>query len=497
MKNINNALSTKNADAEKKLAEAKKNAEILVKNALNEAKKLAVSETREFEKLQHEKNLELERLEKRIQKREESLEKRGQNFEQKEQELAQKMKILEREEEALRKTLKEAQDNLAQSQRDLEIVANLSIEDARDELKKLVEQDVQKSIARDLRMIEEETRKTADEKARGVLATSIQRLANEFVADSCVSVITLPNDDMKGRIIGREGRNIRAIEQATGVDLIIDDTPEAILISCFNPIRREIAKVSIERLIADGRIHPSRIDEIVQKVTGEFDQIIQEAGEKSSFDCGITGLHGDLITALGKLKFLTTGGQSVLQHSIETAQIAGIMAAELGIDARLAKRAGLFHDIGKSLSEETEGNHSQVGAEFLEKYGEPKEVIEAAFKHHQDMTHGLNLITILVQAANNLSNFRPGAKREFLEKSIARLEDMENVVESFKEVEQAFVMRSGKEVRVMVSPKVFDDKAVTILAKSVAKTLRKDFNQPGNQIKITMIREQRATDIAR
>jgi ribonuclease Y len=301
---------------------------------------------------------------------------------------------------------------------------------------------------------------------------------------------------MKGRIIGREGRNIRAIEQSTGVDLIIDDTPEAIIISCFNPIRREIAKVAIERLVQDGRIHPARIDEVVQKVTTEFDQMIREAGERASFECGIEGMTPELVVALGKLKYRTAGGQSVLQHSVETAQIAGVIAAELDLNVRLAKRAGLLHDIGKALDEETEGHHASVGAQFAQKLGEPPEVVEAIAKHHMEYAQSVNPITVVVQIANQLSTYRPGARKDFLEKAIGRLKDMETLVAEIPGVDQAYVIRSGREVRAMVAPTVMEDEAVSVLARSVAKRIRSDLNYPG-QVKVTMVREQRVTSIAK
>jgi ribonuclease Y len=496
MRALAQELKIKHAEAEKGLIEARLQAEELVKKALREAKDVALNEGKEFERVQREKNLEVKKIELRIQKRAETLEKKASQLDQKEKELIQKIEVLEKEESKVQETLKKSEMVLEESKARLETIARLSQEEARDQLKKAIESEVRKAASIEIRAAEEEARKVSEERARSIIATSIQRIANEFVTDSTVSVIMLPTDDMKGRIIGREGRNIRTIEQATGVDLIIDDTPEAVIISCFNPIRREIAKTALERLVADGRIHPARIEEIVQKTKNEFEQMIREAGERSSFDCGITGLHPELIQALGKLKYMTTGGQSVLQHSIETAQIAGIIAAELNLDVRLAKRAALLHDIGKSLDEESEGNHSHVGALFLQKYCEASEVIESAAKHHIEYLHGVSPITVIVQAANTLSNFRPGARKEFLEKAIDRLREMESTVESFDGVEQAFVIKSGREVRAMVSPTVLDDEAVTLIAKSVAKKLRNELHQSTN-IKVTMIREQRATHLAK
>lgn len=486
----------KRHEAEQKLAEARRESDQLVKNALKEAKDLAIREGRDFERVQREKNNELKRVEQRIQKREQTLDAKGKQLEQKELELKQKEELVEREERRAADAVKAAERALKDSQEKLENVAGMSVEEARQQLIKSLESEARRSIASEVKSIEDEARRTAEDRARGIIATSIQRLTNEFVTDACVSVISLPSDDMKGRIIGREGRNIRAIEQATGVDIIIDDTPEAVIISCFNPIRREIAKVAIERLVADGRIHPARIDEVVQKVTNEFNQMVLESGEKAAFECGIQGLHPELITALGKLKFRTSGQQSLLQHSVETAEIAGLMAGELQLNVRMAKRAALLHDIGKALDEETEGHHADVGAQLAERCGESKEVIEAILKHHADNLHGVNPIVVVVQAANNLSSFRPGARKDFLEKSVGRMREMEDVVQSFQGVDQAYVMKSGREIRAMVSPAVMDDAAVTMLAKSVAKKIRSDLNYPG-QVRVTMIRETRVTQLAK
>ena len=496
LKKINKELKNKKEENEKKLNEAKKYSDELVKKALFEAKQIALNENRDFEKRQKEKNQELQKMESLLNKREIELDEKSKSLESKRTELKQRFELLEKEESQVQRNIAITKDKLDKSQKELELIANLSIEDAREKLTSLIKTDVERNIAKEIRAFEDDARKASEDKARSIIATSIQRLANEFVAESCVSVISLPSDDMKGRIIGREGRNIRAIEQATGVDLIIDDTPEAILISCFNPIRREIAAISLERLLADGRIHPSRIEEIVQKVTSEFDQIIQETGERSAFDMGFTDFHPEIITNLGKLKFLTTGGQSVLQHSLEVSEISGRIASEIGSNVKLAKRAGLLHDIGKSLNEDHDGNHAEVGAKFLKEKGESQEVIEAVLKHHSNYLHGTQIYTSIVQSANLLSNFRPGAKKEFLEKAISRLKEMEGIIEGFDEIENAYVIRSGREVRAFVSSRILDDKAVTILAKKVAKSLKKDVNSPG-PIKVTMIREQRVTEVAK
>jgi ribonuclease Y len=483
-------------EVEKNLSEAKEMADRMVKEALAEAKDIATRENREFDKTQREKNNELQKSEKRLQKREEALDKRQEQCETREKEHQTQLDKLARDEKRALESIQMAESVLAESRAKLETVACLSMEQARQELMKSMENDARKAVAAEVKIIEDEARRTSEERAKSIISTSIQRLANEFVSDATVSVITLPSDDMKGRIIGREGRNIRAIEQATGVDLIIDDTPEAVIISCFNPVRREIAKVAIERLIGDGRIHPARIDEVVKKVQAEFETIAREAGERAAFECGVQGLHSELILALGRLKYRTTGQQAVLQHSIETSQIAGTLAAELDMNAKLAKRAGLLHDIGRSLDEDVGGNHAEAGHQLAQRYGEPPEVLEAILKHHQDHLHGTNPICVLVQAANQLSASRPGARKDFLERSIERLRDMEKTVNAFPEVDHAFVIRSGREIRAMVSPTVLDDDSVTMLARQVARRIRSDANHQG-QVRVTMIRETRVTQVAK
>lgn len=496
MKAQSRDIEKKRVEAERKLREARREAEDKVKEALGEAKRLAVKESKDFERDQKDKSSELSKLEKRFQKREEQLERKAAALQEKEDTLRKQSELVEREEERASAALRHAERILKESQEKLENVAGLSLDDARELLKESVLADVRSETASEVRQIEEEARRTAEERSKAIIATALQRMTNEFVADACVSVVSLPSDDMKGRIIGREGRNIRAIEQATGVDLIIDDTPEAVILSCFNPVRREIAKVSIERLLADGRVHPARIDEIVQKVKSEYDQMIQDAGERAGFEVGIQGLHPEMIRSLGMLKYMTSGGQSLLQHSVETAQIAGILAAELDLNVRLAKRAGLLHDLGKAFDETVEGNHAEVGADFLKKMGESPEVVEAVRRHHVDNLQGVHPLAVVVQAANALSTFRPGARKEFLEKAIGRLRELEGAIGEVQGIEQAFVIKAGREIRALVSPTVFDDAAVTVLAKSVARRIRDDLRYPG-PVKVTMVREQRTTQLAK
>jgi ribonuclease Y len=489
-------IEKRRVDAERKLREARRDGEDKVKEALNEAKRIAIKETREFERDQKDKTGELSKLEKRFQKREEQLDRKAATLTEKEEVLRKQSELVEREEERAAQALKNAERILKESQQKLENVAGLSLDEARELLKESILTEVRQETASEVRQIEDEARRTAEERSKSIIATALQRMTNEFVADACVSVVALPSDDMKGRIIGREGRNIRAIEQATGVDLIIDDTPEAVILSCFNPVRREIAKVSIERLLADGRVHPARIDEIVQKVKAEYDQMIQEAGERAGFEVGIQGLHPEIVRSLGTLKFMTSANQSILQHSVETAQIAGILAAELDLNVRVAKRAGLLHDIGKAFDETIEGNHAEIGADFLKKLGEAPEVVEAVRRHHVENLQGVNPLAVVVQAANSLSSFRPGARKDFLEKAIGRMRELEGAVAQVQGIEQVYVVKAGREVRALVSPSVFDDSAVTTLAKTVARRIRDDLRYPG-PVKVTMVREQRSTHLAK
>jgi ribonuclease Y len=328
------------------------------------------------------------------------------------------------------------------------------------------------------------------------VSLAVQRISGEYVSDSTITVVALPSEDLKGRIIGREGRNIRAIEQATGVDLIIDDTPEAVIISCFNPVRREIAKLTIERLIGDGRIHPARIEETVKRVMSEFDLVIREQGEQASFDTGITDLHPELVMALGKLKYRTAGQQSVLQHSIETAHICGIIAGEMGLNVKKAKRCGLLHDIGKAVDQETEGHHSDIGADFCQRYQESSEVVEAIRLHHQEDLNNATPYAVVLYAANSLSANRPGARKEILETYVKRLADMEKVVRDFGGINEAFVIQAGREVHAIVNPMQVNDQQVIDLSSSIAHKMRQELTFPG-QVRVTVIRESKFVDYAK
>jgi ribonucrease Y len=343
--------------------------------------------------------------------------------------------------------------------------------------------------------MEEEARETADKKGKEVLALAMQRYAGEYVAERSVSVVTLPSDEMKGRIIGREGRNIRALEAATGIDLIIDDTPEAVILSGFNPVRREVAKLSLQKLIADGRIHPGRIEEVVAKSQEEIDQVIKEAGDQAAFDLGVHGIHPEILKLIGRLKFRTSYSQNVYQHSLEVAFLCGIMAAELGINVKQAKRAGLLHDLGKAVDHEIEGSHAVIGADIAKKYGESPKIVHAIMAHHEDEKPS-TVLAILVQAADALSGARPGARREMMETYVKRLDDLERIATSFDGVTNSFAIQAGREIRVMVASELVSDDRALFLAKDIAKKIESEMTYPG-QIKVNVIRETRATEYAR
>lgn len=378
----------------------------------------------------------------------------------------------------------------------LEEIASMSQEEAKRNLIQSLEAKARIEAESTIQQIEEEARREGERRAQSTVSLAVQRVSSDYVNDSTVTVVGLPNDEMKGRIIGREGRNIRAIEQATGVDLIIDDTPEAIILSCFNPIRREVAKLSIEKLIADGRIHPARIEETVKKVMQEFDQVILEGGEQAAFDTGITDLHPELLSYLGKLKFRTAGQQTVLQHAVEVAHICGIMAGEMGTDVKQAKRCGLLHDIGKAVDQETEGHHALIGAELCRKHNESAPIIEAIESHHSDHLTHAGPLTVILNAANILSSNRPGARKEVLETYVKRLNQMESMVTDFSGIDKAFIIQAGREIRAMVKPVGINDDQVLRLSSDIAFRLRKELTFPG-QVKVTVLRESKYVDYAK
>jgi ribonuclease Y len=475
--------------------EAKKEADSIKKEAILQAKESLLKTKAEFEREARERKAELDKLEARLRSKEENQEKRIDMLVQKESNIENREKGLQQKENALHEKHERMNRILDEQKEKLEKIAGITSEEAKAHLIQSLEAEAKREAAILIRKAEEEAKRTADKKAQEIIAYSIQRYAGDFVAESTVSVVNLPTDEMKGRIIGREGRNIRAIEAATGVDLIIDDTPEAVVLSAFDPVRREVAKISLERLISDGRIHPGRIEDVVKKVQSEVDKIIQETGERASFDVGAHDVHPELITLLGKLKYRSSFSQNVLQHSIEVAHLTGMMASELGLDVREAKRAGLLHDIGKAVDHKLEGTHAELGADFAKRFGEPERIIEAIATHHDDGRNN-NLLGVLVQVADTLSAARPGARREMLETYVKRLQELEGIARSFNGVESCFAIQAGREIRILVrNEKISDDESV-ILCKDIVKKIESELTYPG-QIKVTVIRETRVTDFAR
>ncbi len=482
-------------ESQKILEEARKEADQIVKLALSESKEDSRRRKKLFEDEAKKRKDEISKLEKKIKEREITLTNRLSSLDLREKNLENKEKKLEQEEKRNIRLIAESELLIEKNQKMLERVANQSAEEARKELVQLLEDDARKEVQKIVRTLEQDAHRDANNKAIEIISLAVQRMAGEYVNDATVTVVSLPNEEMKGRIIGREGRNIRAIEQATGVDLIIDDTPEAVIISCFNPIRREIAKITLERLIADGRIHPARIEETASRIEREFDSMTKEYGEQAAFDVGITDLHPELINLLGKLRFRTAGLQSVLQHSIETAHICGIIAAELNLDIKKAKRAGLLHDIGKALDQEVEGHHAEVGAQIVKKYGESDSIAEAIRSHHKDPLLVASSLTVILSAANVLSTKRPGARKETLATYVKRLEDMETLVRGSKGVENSFVLQAGREIRALVVPELTSDDDVRDLSYALATKLRKELTFPG-QIRVTVLKENKFVEYA-
>ena len=430
----------------------------------------------------------MQRYEKRVLSKEENVEKKAETLEKKEADLV-------RRENLLSKRSAEVEAQYEQGIQELERISGLTSEQAKEYLLKSVEEDVKHDTAKLIKELENKAKEEADKKARDLVVTAIQRCAADHVAETTVSVVQLPNDEMKGRIIGREGRNIRTLETLTGVELIIDDTPEAVVLSGFDPIRREVARVALERLIVDGRIHPARIEEMVEKAQKEVENNMREEGEAACLEVGIHGIHPELIKLLGKMKFRTSYGQNALKHSIEVAQLSGLLASELGLDVRLAKRAGLLHDIGKSVDHDMEGTHVQLGAELCKKYKESATVINAVESHHGDV-EPTSLISCIVQAADTISAARPGARRETLETYTNRLKQLEDITNSFKGVDKSYAIQAGREVRIMVIPEQISDDSMVLLAREISKRIEEELEYPG-QIKVNVIRESRVTDYAK
>ncbi len=477
------------------IEEAKKEGSVIKKEAQIQAKDLALQIKAECEKEVRERRKELLQIEKRLQSREEALEKRGELLESRELDLTRRDLALKSKEESVQQKEQEYLRLVEETRKQLEQVAEMTREEAKRMLMEQMLQEARHEAARRIMAIEEEAREEAERRAKKIICVSIERLAGEFVAERTTTVLHLPSDDMKGRIIGREGRNIRAIEAATGVDLIIDDTPEAVVISSHSPIRREIARVALERLISDGRIHPARIEEVVKKAEQEVEEAVREAGHRAVLELGVHGVHPEIIKLLGMLKYRYSYGQNVLMHSIETAYICGMMAAELGLNEKQARRAGLLHDIGKAVSHEIEGSHAIIGGEVARKYGESAKIVNAIAAHHEEVK-AETVLAPLVDAADALSGARPGARREVLESYVKRLESLEHICNSFSGVEKSFALQAGREVRIIVNPHSVSDGDAQILAREVVKRIQNEMTYPG-QIKVTVIRETRATEVAR
>ena len=468
--------------------EGLKTAETKKREALLEAKEEALKAKNELDRETKERRAEIQRYEKRVQSKEENLDRKTEALEKKESKLTVK-------EAELDKVKQEVDDFHTKQLQELEKISGLTSEQAKEYLIKTVEDEVKHETAMLIKDLESKAKEEADKKAKDLVVTAIQRCAADHVAETTISVVQLPNDEMKGRIIGREGRNIRTLETMTGVDLIIDDTPEAVILSAFDPIRREVARIALEKLIVDGRIHPARIEEMVEKAQKEVEVMIREAGEAATLEVGVHGIHPELVKLLGKMKFRTSYGQNALKHSIEVAILSGLLAAEIGVDVRLAKRAGLLHDIGKSIDHEMEGTHVQIGVDLCRKYKESPIVINSVEAHHGDVEFQ-SLIACIVQAADTISAARPGARRETLETYTNRLKQLEDITNGFKGVDKSFAIQAGREVRVMVVPEQINDADMILLARDLSKKIENELEYPG-QIKVNVIRESRVTDYAK
>ena len=469
------------------LDDAKRNSQTLLKEARLEAKDRLFKMKNQFDVETKETRDELKKLERRIIQKDENLEKKNDQLERRE-------KNLKKQEEAVKRNEQKYNGMIEEQKIQLEKISGLTAEQAKELLLRAMENEAHHDSAKYIKRIVNEAKEEADKNAKKILATAIQRYSGDFVAERTVSVVPIPNDEMKGRIIGREGRNIRALEAATGIDLIIDDTPEAVVLSGFNPVRREVARLSLLRLIADGRIHPARIEDVVKTVGQEVDLTIKEAGEQAAFELGVHGINPELIKTLGRLKFRTSYAQNVLQHSVEVGFLSGIMASELGLNAKLAKRMGFLHDIGKAIDHEVEGPHAVIGSKLLKKYGESAKVVQAVAAHHEDVPPG-SIYDFLVQAADGLSGARPGARKELLENYVKRLEDLEKIANAFNGVANSFAIQAGRELRVIVESEAISDDQSILLGRDIVKKIEETLTFPG-QIKVVVIRETRAVEYA-
>ena len=490
--NLKNNAESKIGNAEARAREiiddAVKTAEAKKKESLLEIKEESIKNKNELEKETKERRSELQRYEKRVLSKEETLDKKSEAIERREAGFTAK-------EEELRQREAKVEELSQQRVQELERISGLTSEQAKEYLLKTVEEDVKHDTAKMIKELEAQAKEEADKKAKEYVVTAIQRCAADHVAETTISVVQLPSDEMKGRIIGREGRNIRTLDTLTGVELIIDDTPEAVVLSGFDPIRREVARIALEKLIVDGRIHPARIEEMVEKAQKEVDTMIREEGEAAALEVGVHGIHPELIKLLGRMKFRTSYGQNALKHSVEVAQLSGLLAGEIGLDVRLAKRAGLLHDIGKSIDHDVEGSHIQIGVDLCRKYKESPTVINAVEAHHGDVEPE-TLIACVVQAADTISAARPGARRETLETYTNRLKQLEDITNQFKGVDKSFAIQAGREIRVMVVPEQVSDADMVLLARDIAKQIEFELEYPG-QIKVNVIRESRVTDYAK
>jgi ribonuclease Y len=488
-KNIAEAKVGKAEDKAKQIVDdAVKEAEEKKREIILSAKEEALKTKNDIDKEVKDRRSEIQRMEKRVLSREEALDKKSANIERKEQSLAHR-------EENISKKQAEVEELSAQRQKELERISGLTSEQAKEYLLRTVEEDVKHETAVLIKELESRAKEEADKKAKEYIVTAIQKCAADVVSESTISLVQLPSDDMKGRIIGREGRNIRTLETLTGVDLIIDDTPEAVVLSCFDPIRREVARIALEKLIVDGRIHPAKIEEMVDKAKKEVDAIIREAGENAALECGVHGLHPEIIKLLGRMKYRTSYGQNVLKHSVEVSQLCGIIAGEIGVDVKIAKRAGLLHDIGKSVDHELEGSHVSIGVDICRKYKESAVVVNSVASHHGDVEPE-SLIACIVQASDAISAARPGARRETLETYTTRLTKLEDLVNDYKGVDKTFAIQAGREIRVMVVPEQVSDSDMVLLARDISKKIEDELEYPGT-IKVNLIRESRVTDYAK
>jgi len=477
------------------LEDAKKEADVMMREASIQAKDIVLQAKNELEQETKARRQELQNTERRLAQKEGNLDKKMELIDKNEDDLSKKDRETLQKQSLLDTKIREHENLIIKGKERLEKISGLTGEEAKKMLMQAMEVEAKYESMKIIKKIEEEARERSDKKAKEIIAFAIQRYAGDYVGEDTVSVVSLPNEEMKGRIIGREGRNIRALEAATGVDIIIDDTPEAVILSCFNPLRREVARISIERLISDGRIHPARIEEIVSKVAEEMEEKIKDSGEQAVFDLGVHNVHPEIIKLLGRLKFRSSYAQNIYQHSLEVAFICGAIASELRLNPKDAKRAGLLHDIGKAVDHEIEGSHATIGADLAKKYGENEEIVHSILAHHEDV-ETTSLLDVIVQAADALSGARPGARREMLETYIKRLEELERIANSFQGVEKSYAIQAGREIRIVVNSEKISDDSINVISRDIAKKIETDLSYPG-QIKVVVIRETRSIEYAK